>query len=146
MAVYMKNRRDSRRTKLIELAGGGCGECGSMEDLEFNHVDPSTKSFVLSGCYLDKAWNRILEEFAKCELLCRAHHLEKTRDQYATGELVRSITAAQFVHGTARMYSEQFCKCEDCRLAKRLYREKKITYNEVIQSRRPDFGVSGTDC
>lgn len=148
MALYMKERRKTRRNKLIEMFGGCCSECGTTENLEFNHIDRTTRSFVLSGCYLDRPWNKILDEAKKCELLCKAHHVERTREQYATGQIIQhnSKKHLPYEHGTMRMYQEMHCRCDDCKYAKKLYRSKKTTYSEIIHSRRSDFGVSDTDC
>ena len=45
-------------------------------DLEFDHIDPSTKVFgVCAG--LDKAWDVLVEEAAKCQLLCKPRHVAK---------------------------------------------------------------------
>ena len=48
MKTYMKERRLKRRNDLIQKAGGKCLNCSSIVDLEFDHVDPKDKSFVLS--------------------------------------------------------------------------------------------------
>jgi len=37
------------------MLGGRCVRCGATEDLEFDHIDPSTKRFTISGG-LSKAW------------------------------------------------------------------------------------------
>ena len=43
--------------------------CGATEDLEFDHIDPSTKVFaVMAG--LSRAWDALVEEASKCQLLC----------------------------------------------------------------------------
>ncbi len=79
MRGAMRRRRQQRRATLIEMAGGVCITCSSDQELNFDHRDPATKLFELSGCALDKAWAKILEEYAKCDLLCRPCHLVKTR-------------------------------------------------------------------
>jgi 5-methylcytosine-specific restriction endonuclease McrA len=58
--------------------GGRCVECGTTEDLEFDHIDPSTKRFKLSqgGGYCQAVWDA---EVAKCQLLCAPHHHDKTK-------------------------------------------------------------------
>lgn len=142
MAAYMATRREARRSKLIDLAGGKCQQCGSTNTLEFNHRDRVEKAFSLSGAGLDKAWDKILAELAKCELLCSECHARYTKSQYDNGEIIpwnkgRSQTTRlelTWEHGTARMYSERKCKCEWCRQAKRLYRNKIIGYNDVAQT------------
>ena len=80
MREYMKARRDRRRTELLELLGGECSRCSSKDGLHFDHIDRSTRSFGLSGAGLDRAWSAILEEAAKCQLLCETCHQAKTRE------------------------------------------------------------------
>lgn len=47
MRQYMKRYRDQRRADAIELLGGRCVDCGSTEDLEFDHIDRSEKRFTI---------------------------------------------------------------------------------------------------
>lgn len=133
MAVYMAERRASRREILIEHFGGKCQKCGRADNLEFNHLDRATKKFVLSGCHLDKAWKTILEEAAKCELVCQECHLAYTREQYASGEIpAHNKNHDPYVHGTARCYQENACREPLCQLAKREYRAKRLGYTEPV--------------
>lgn len=66
------------REILIEKLGGKCVECGCAETLEFDHIDPSTKSFNIAAGY-SKPKEVLLEEVAKCQLLCNKCHIEKTK-------------------------------------------------------------------
>ncbi len=81
-ARYHRTRYDKAMAKLIAYLGGRCTACGTTEDLQFDHVDPEMKLFSITA-----RWNRPFEEIRpeldKCQLLCRAHHDEKTR---ANGE------------------------------------------------------------
>lgn len=134
MAEYMKKRRARRRAILIDMSGGKCDVCNETQFLEFNHRDRKLKCFTLSGRGLDGNWDKILEEHKKCELLCRKHHSEKTRQQYMNGEIVawNKNLHGEPVHGTARMYSEHACRCQSCRAAKFAYSKKLIGYAEVF--------------
>ena len=67
---YNKAWREQRRQKLIELLGGKCARCGNVEDLEFDHIDPGTKKFAVAT-NLSRAWDELVEEVLKCQLLCR---------------------------------------------------------------------------
>lgn len=69
------------REILIEKMGGKCIECGCMEALEFDHIDPSTKSFNIAAGYT-KPKEILLEEVAKCQLLCNKCHIEKTKKEF----------------------------------------------------------------
>jgi hypothetical protein len=134
MAEYMKARRLERRQQLLVLAGNECRVCKSTDNLEFNHIDRSSKLITLSGKGLDGRWETILEELDKCELLCNNCHLDKTREQYRNKEIRpwNDKKHLPYLHGTARCYSEKACRCEECRNAKKLYRAKLIDYWKVV--------------
>jgi len=66
------------REILIEKMGGKCVECVCTETLEFDHIDPSTKSFNIAAGY-SKPKEDLLAEVAKCQLLCNKCHIEKTK-------------------------------------------------------------------
>jgi len=70
MRTYIKARRKVRRARLIELLGGRCVRCGSTDELEFDHIDPETKVFAV-GSDMSRAWDKLVEEALKCQLLCR---------------------------------------------------------------------------
>lgn len=81
-----------------------CVECGSIEDLELDHVDPSTKVSHRIWTWSEVRRN---EELAKCQILCRSCHQKKTAQENQTAQ-----------HGTDTMYSIYKCRCEDCRQAR----------------------------
>ena len=66
------------REILIEKLGGKCVECGCTEALEFDHIDPSTKSFNIAAGYT-KPKEVLLAEVAKCQLLCNKCHIQKSK-------------------------------------------------------------------
>ena len=66
------------REILLQKLGGKCVECGCTETLEFDHIDPSTKSFNIAAGYT-KPKKVLDEELAKCQLLCVSCHREKTK-------------------------------------------------------------------
>lgn len=127
MAEYMRNRRVQRREQLISNVGGKCNRCGSSTDLEFDHRDRNTKLFTLSGKALDKPMHVILVEAAKCDLLCKVCHLEKTRQ--AKDNTVWRKSAKDCDCGTARGYWAG-CRCSACKLAKSQYRKDLIGFTE----------------
>lgn len=43
MNIYMKRRWEIRRARAIEYLGAKCIECGSKNNLEFDHKDPNSK-------------------------------------------------------------------------------------------------------
>ena len=79
---HAKRLRELYAKKIQEyktLLGGKCVICGVTENLEFDHIDPKTKSFnptryVTGG----KPKDLIIEEFKKCQLLCYQCHKNKT--------------------------------------------------------------------
>jgi len=135
MKEYMKNRRAKRRALVLEMLGDSCARCGSTEELEVNHIDRVQKVVTLSGAGLDRACNKIVEEIKKCELLCIECHKDYTRGQWKRREIPPSYVkhGDVFYHGTARMYNEKNCRCEDCKLAKKYYRNGYISYADQIE-------------
>ena len=88
---YNKNRRmkDMKRKEvLIEMLGGKCESCGTTKNLQFDHKNPSEKSFNIS-CVLSE---RTFKELEKCELRCSNCHLEKTKNDYLSGILYPGIS------------------------------------------------------
>lgn len=75
---YDRDYVAARRKQIIDHLGGKCVTCGSVEDLEVDHIDRTTKCF--DPCARARyAWRNILDELAKCQLLCRTCHWAKTR-------------------------------------------------------------------
>lgn len=130
--AYMKKRRATRRCEILKIAGNKCFFCDSEDKLEFHHKDRETKLFTLSGSALDRKWEVILEEVNKCILLCSRCHSDKTKEQYTSGQITawNKDSGGPRIHGTARAYEEIPCRCEKCKKAKKLYRNKEIGYSE----------------
>ena len=116
----MADRRRTRRNKLIEMSGGACVKCSSVEELNFDHKDPKERSFRLTGKALDGSWATILSEWAKCQLLCRVCHNAKTKanDEYAepwNKGISRYSDGTE--HGSESAYIRG-CRCVECCRAK----------------------------
>lgn len=65
------------KLKLINHRGGKCVICGYSKyigALQFHHVNPSEKSFTISG--KTKAFSSLLAESEKCVILCANCHAE----------------------------------------------------------------------
>lgn len=80
---YLKryyNRQVQRKEEIVALKGGKCSKCGyskCIRALEFHHREPSEKEFSLTARELAGfAWETILKEAAKCDLLCANCHRE----------------------------------------------------------------------
>lgn len=72
---YMKRSK----AKAMAYLGGVCGLCGyskSLSALTFHHKNPLFKSFNLAGTGLCKAWDKLVLELDKCQLLCFNCHNE----------------------------------------------------------------------
>jgi len=107
MNAYMKKRYAERRAIAIQLLGGKCVHCGSTENLEFDHIDRTKKSFEY-GSLWSGTWEKFLAELAKAQLLCKSCHLKKTRSELGVP------------HGGGKS-GRRNCKCEPCRKRKAEY-------------------------
>ena len=69
-----------RKLALIEARGGRCFQCGynrNIAALTWHHLDPGTKTFHLDLRSLsNRRESEIMEEVAKCVLLCANCHAE----------------------------------------------------------------------
>lgn len=101
------------------LLGGRCSACGALEALHIDHIDPATKAFTI-GQKWSLAIEVVVAELAKCQLLCDACHLTKSR---TNGELRGGQNyVADPPHGSALRYNREGCRCKVCRRWKRDYR------------------------
>ncbi len=70
----------SRKAFAISYLGGKCRGCGSVENLEFDHIDPITKSGRIDQ-FLMLTNDKLINELNKCQLLCHKCHKEKTSSE-----------------------------------------------------------------
>lgn len=108
---YNRERHRTRRAKYIEMLGGSCARCGSTEQLEFDHVEPTEKRYTISAYFKGKE-ERHEAELKKCQLLCKQCHIEKSIEDSGKNP-------ARGVHGTLSSYNH--CRCTECRAAKSAY-------------------------
>lgn len=118
MREYITEYRQKRREFAKAQLGGVCVQCGSSQNLEFDHIDPSTKTLHISKMWT-ASMERFLTELEKCQLLCHGCHLEKSKAEGAFTKRLRPIA-----HGTLWAYDGRRCRCTECREAKRLSRKK----------------------
>lgn len=76
---YQRNWLKARRAKAVEALGGSCVKCGGDDRLEFDHIDPTLKSYSVSRLW-SRSWTAIWSEVAKCQLLCFTCHKSKTKE------------------------------------------------------------------
>lgn len=74
---YNKARYHRIRNEYLEQLGGQCIDCSVEYDLEFDHVDPSTKLFPI-GKLLNFSKVKRDEEIKKCVLRCKSCHIIKS--------------------------------------------------------------------
>jgi hypothetical protein len=105
--AYQLARYHRRKAEAIEFLGGVCARCGATEGLEIDHIDPALKSFSIG-----KLWSvskvRFYTELRKCQLLCKPHHIEKTRQE-------------QSVEHGGGASGKRNCKCKPCKAKKAEY-------------------------
>ena len=104
--AYQRERLRKRRVKWLK-ENGPCRVCGSWENPEVDHIDPTTK--VTHSVW---SWSeaRRLVELAKCQVLCKKHHLIKTSSE--------RHNAKATVHGKLWTYQKGGCRCSECVAAK----------------------------
>ena len=114
MASTIESYR-ARRKRMVEHLGGVCSVCGTSSDLQFDHIDHNAKGFDVSKAW-SNSWQSLVTELQKCQLLCKEHHLEKSRRE---GSLAKGWTNEfHSKHGTVWMYSGHGCRCDPCKAAK----------------------------
>lgn len=97
---YQRDWFAARRAEAMK--GEHCAQCGSIDRLELDHIDPTTK--VSSNIW---SWSkpRREAEIAKCQWLCSACHALKST-------LEAGKQPAR--HGTETMHRNHGCRCADC--------------------------------
>lgn len=111
--VYQNQRRQEAIVKL----GGECVDCGSVDKLEFDHVDPSTKEFVMADMWTRKQ-SLIDSELVKCVLRCDLCHINKTNN----------VDGLSIEHGGG-LSGKKNCPCEPCK-------DRKSEYMSVYNGNR----------
>lgn len=122
MREYMRERYNARRQEAIGILGGKCVVCGTTESLEIDHIRKELKTMSVNRLTC-VGRERFLKELKNCQLLCKQHHLDKTRREMEVS------------HGGGAS-GKKNCKCDRCKAKKRLYmREYRRTTN--IDTIRP---------
>jgi 5-methylcytosine-specific restriction endonuclease McrA len=102
--AYLKERRKAAKV----LLGSKCIMCGTSERLDFDHINPDFKEIEISGAIAKHwAWDQLVIELKKCQLLCRSCHIKKTTKDYKNKAHC----------GTYWMYRKYKCRCAQCNVA-----------------------------
>ena len=94
---YSKKWIRKRRTMFFE--NKYCVKCGSVKNLELDHVDPTKKTSHKIWSWSKERFN---SEIVKCQILCESCHKEKTKLWYFN----------QRQHG--RTWYHYGCRCSIC--------------------------------
>jgi predicted HNH restriction endonuclease len=74
----VNDRRFKVKEDCLNYLGNKCSICGydkCKRALEFHHIDPSKKEFIISGSHC-RSWEKIKQELDKCILVCSNCHAE----------------------------------------------------------------------
>lgn len=110
MRTYMVARYRERRSEAMQILGGKCTVCGDTDNLDIDHIDRTLKTMNVDRM----AWvgrERFLKELENCQLLCRTHHIDKTRDELSVP------------HGGG-VSGKKNCPCDLCSAKRREYARK----------------------
>lgn len=107
MPLYGEEKRRYQREWCAKrraeyFAGKSCVICGSVDQLELDHIDRTTKVSNRIWSWSDV---RRATELEKCQILCSMHHKEKTR-----AENYKPLTHGDYHKGYGRG-----CRCDSCK-------------------------------
>ena len=74
---YHKIYYAERKKEYVQLLGGQCVRCGSIENITFDHIDPNSRKFFIAKI-LKRKKEFVLKELKKCQLLCDKCHRKKS--------------------------------------------------------------------
>jgi hypothetical protein len=77
---YKREYYRARKLKAMALLGNVCKHCGLIYNggnapvFEFHHEDPEVKEIGITRILTNRAWEKVLDELAKCILICANCH------------------------------------------------------------------------
>lgn len=141
---YQHNRAWNRKLFIIQRLGGKCIVCGynkNLSALAFHHKNPEFKSFNLDFRKISgSTMKKILNEVAKCELLCHNCHSELHNpdlEMYKLKKVLPKHISLKILNtcrccGDFITENKKILFCEKCSK----FRQRKTKYppiNELIQ-------------
>lgn len=112
---YQQRRREERRVYAVNKLGGKCINCGTTENLEFDHIIPINTNIHGRRIseLLTASKSRLDKELELCQILCEECHKLKTAFE--------DRTHASLTHGT--LSAVRYCKpiCDDCKDVRNKY-------------------------
>lgn len=126
-AEYQREKYNSRKEKYISILGGQCIVCESISDLEFDHIDPTTKEYNITTLLSKYSDDIIKKELDKCQLLCKECHRKKS--------IKEAKSRTPWNYGTKKEHGSYYgvytlkCKCQECSeyLTKRKQKRAAVT-------------------
>lgn len=140
LSAYLKQRYAEQMSAFREFLGGRCCQCGSVEALVIDHVDPKNKSFNIAKHRGNGNLEAVFEELKKCQLLCGACNLEKTRKDLsaiAAGRSRSKLGPDGFTHGSQTGWMVKRCSCTLCFTAKREWHRARNAARRKPDGRGP---------
>lgn len=126
---YLRKRYAQQRASFLDYLGGRCAVCNTTEDLQIDHVDPTQKEFPVSRLWARRDLPKAYTELDKCQLLCEAHHIEKTTSEHKNG----TIKHPPITHGTIYAWMKAKCDCEVCLKAKKQWHDERNARRRAIR-------------
>lgn len=111
MAEYMLKRYHRRRSEWITKLGGSCVDCGSLNNLNFDHVIAKEKEYDIAKILSAGSELKVSNEMAKCVLRCEVCHKAKS----ARMRDIRIVNHGEGLTG------KKNCLCKLCRPLKNEY-------------------------
>jgi hypothetical protein len=110
---YQKKRARERLAMARKRLGGFCVRCGATDDLDFDHIDRTTKVRKISEA-TNWSMERFLAEVDKCQLLCKSCHPIKSAE---VGDN-KAVPHGGGAHG------KHHCHCDLCKAKQREYTQE----------------------
>jgi ribosomal protein L35 len=90
----------------------GCGDCGAKFPyyvLDFDHRDPTQKVFEPARLARQGSWDKMLEEIAKCDVVCANCHRVRTHEKnhYAHNNVIEDDFAPDDLGSSLSLNNDQ---------------------------------------